>query len=651
MDRVTCFPGGPRSARSVLLVAGLSLLMCLFASAYARASLVQQEKLTAAEGAKARFGFGVAVSADGNTALVGARNGNSAGEGVWVFVREGTSWTRQAALNVAPEGGFEPCRGEGECDFAGSVALSADGDTALVGDPLAAGRRGLVFVFTRSGSTWTRQPVALGPAEEAGSGYFGRSVALSSDGTVAVVGGPGDRPGGSAWVFTRSSENWTERLKLADPAHHGGDHFGRSVGIAQDGTRVLIGSPGDQHGLGAAWVFSPFSSGTHEAVKLTGGGEGGKARFGAQVAVSADGATALIAGSADEEGEGAAWVFARTGSSWAQQGAKLTLPGVEAGSKAGFGVALSGDGKTALLGAPRDNLYRGSAWIFRRAGASWTQGEELIAGGERGRAWFGASAALSENGRTALVSGYRDHARDGAAWVFEDNSELIEEPTTEPPVESTTGKGPAGTAGIVTQPALGGVLSSKTTTLPPPTLAVNCNLVPLSGRVLVKLPGSKKFILLTGAIQVPMGTIVDARHGKLTLTTARPHGGTQTVTFYEGMFRITQKHSGQAVATLVGGNFKLCPTAAERRHLARTSATRRSRRRTVRKLWAEGHGSYSTKGNYATGAVLGTRWLTEDRCEGTLIRVLTDKVSVRDLVKHRRHTVRAGHSYLAKAPG
>jgi hypothetical protein len=70
----------------------------------------------------------------------------------------------------------------------------------------------------------------------------------------------------------------------------------------------------------------------------------------------------------------------------------------------------------------------------------------------------------------------------------------------------------------------------------------------------------------------------------------------------------------------------------------------------VRKLWSEGHGKYSTKGNYAAGAVLGTRWLTEDLCEGTLIRVVTDRVAVTNFVNHRHLTVRAGHSYFAKAP-
>ena len=101
------------------------------------------------------------------------------------------------------------------------------------------------------------------------------------------------------------------------------------------------------------------------------------------------------------------------------------------------------------------------------------------------------------------------------------------------------------------------------------------------------------------------------------------------------------------VSILAGGSFASCKAKGARSGAARTSATHK---RPVRKLWAEGHGSYSTKGNYATGAVLGTRWLTEDLCDGTLIRVLIDKVSVTNLLTHKRLTVRAGHSYFAKAP-
>jgi hypothetical protein len=187
----------------------------------------------------------------------------------------------------------------------------------------------------------------------------------------------------------------------------------------------------------------------------------------------------------------------------------------------------------------------------------------------------------------------------------------------------------------------------------PPKLAVSGNLAPVSGRVLVKLPGSSTFVALESLEQVPFGTVIDATHGKVTVTTVGPHGALQTMTFFEGEFKLTQARNGMVTATLTGGNFSVCPTARERSHIARASASGASHasgKHVVRKLWAEGHGSYTTKGNYAAGAVLGTRWLTEDLCDGTLIHVATDSVAVTNLVNHRHATVKAGHSYLAKAP-
>jgi hypothetical protein len=195
-----------------------------------------------------------------------------------------------------------------------------------------------------------------------------------------------------------------------------------------------------------------------------------------------------------------------------------------------------------------------------------------------------------------------------------------------------------------------GVLSAVAVVLPPPKLALTGNLTPVSGTVLVKLPGSSVFVALTTVRQIPFGTVVDATHGAVTVTTQALHGAIQTITFSEGEFTLTQRRNGLVVATLTGGDFSVCPTARERSHLARASSKHASGKHVVRKLWAEGHGSYSTKGNYAAGAVLGTRWLTEDLCDGTLIHVATDRVAVTNLVNHRHKTVKAGHSYLAKAP-
>jgi hypothetical protein len=220
-----------------------------------------------------------------------------------------------------------------------------------------------------------------------------------------------------------------------------------------------------------------------------------------------------------------------------------------------------------------------------------------------------------------------------------------------PPATKTPLPEPAGAGGQGANITAGtGVLASKTVVVPPPLLAVTGNLTPVSGTVFVKLPGSSIFIALTDTMQVPFGSIVDATNGKVTLTTVDSHGHTHTITYYGGEFIPTQLRNGLVLATLFGGDFSVCPTARERSHIARMSSTHSSRKHVVRKLWAEGHGHYSTKGNYAAGAVLGTRWLTVDLCEGTLIRVATDRVVVTNLVNHRHVTVKAGHSYLAKAP-
>ena len=194
------------------------------------------------------------------------------------------------------------------------------------------------------------------------------------------------------------------------------------------------------------------------------------------------------------------------------------------------------------------------------------------------------------------------------------------------------------------------MLFNQTVSVGPPTLSVSGNIAPVSGVVLVKLPGSSTFVPLTDLRQVPFGVIVDATHGTVAVTTVDRNGNSQTMTYYEGQFLLTQGRNGLVVATLSGGSFSGCPRPRKHRHRGHASNAHAARKRVVRKLWASGHGTYSTKGNYAAGAVLGTRWLTEDVCGGTLIRVLTDRVSVTNLVNHRHVTVKAGHSYLVKAP-
>ena len=293
--------------------------------------------------------------------------------------------------------------------FGWSVALSRDGNTALIGGPTD-DETGAAWVYTRSGSTWTQQGSKLTGSGRSGSGLFGWSVALSGDGNTALIGDPvDDDRAGAAWVFTRSGSTWTQQgSKLTGSGGSGSADFGSSVALSGDGSTALIGGPGDNGRVGAAWVYTRSgSTWTQQGSKLTGSGEIGNGEFGWSVALSGDGSTGLIGGRSDNGGVGAAWVFTRSGSTWTQQGSKLTGSGEIGNGLFGASVALSSDGGTALIGAPRDNATIGAAWVFTRSGSTWTQqGSKLTGAGGSGTGAAGWGVALSADGGTALVGGY-----------------------------------------------------------------------------------------------------------------------------------------------------------------------------------------------------------------------------------------------------
>ncbi|HEY2572196.1 MAG TPA: IPT/TIG domain-containing protein, partial [Solirubrobacteraceae bacterium] len=387
-------------------------------------------KLTAGdELGEGLLGTSVALSADGSTLLVGGpRDANADRGAAWVFVREGSSWVQQGSKLTGAEppkdeGEEEQCAEEspeeaGECAFGSSVALSADGNTALIGEPSATARPGSAWVFTRSGTAWTSSTVLPGEGVSVG-GRFGKSVALSADGQTALIGDPSaSSQRGNALVFKQGVAGWVLNATLADAELSRMAHFGRSVALSADGQTALIGGPSDTGYTGAAWVFTHgASSWSQQPGKLTGGGESGEARFGKSVALSGDGTTALIGGLNDAEGRGAVWAFTRSGSSFTQQGEKIT--GVaEREPRFGFSVALSGDGAIGLVGSPRAETT-GLVTVLTRSGSSWSAaGEQLAGSGEVGKGWLGAAVAVSQDGTVVGVGAPHDSARTGAAWVF-----------------------------------------------------------------------------------------------------------------------------------------------------------------------------------------------------------------------------------------
>jgi hypothetical protein len=180
------------------------------------------------------------------------------------------------------------------------------------------------------------------------------------------------------------------------------------------------------------------------------------------------------------------------------------------------------------------------------------------------------------------------------------------------------------------------------------------------GRVFVSLaPGTagagasvpgltgRSFVPLTGERQLPVGSMLDTRRGTVQLTSAaNARGSIQSGDFTAGVFQVLQSRRlrGLTDLTLVGGSFRACSART-----GRSAGAARLSSRAVRRLRGTARGRFRTRGRYSAATVRGTTWDTTDRCDGTLTRVGSGVVVVRDLRKRRNITLRTGKSYLAKA--
>jgi hypothetical protein len=181
------------------------------------------------------------------------------------------------------------------------------------------------------------------------------------------------------------------------------------------------------------------------------------------------------------------------------------------------------------------------------------------------------------------------------------------------------------------------------TPAPTPSLGKTVTAQTVKGTVLVKAPGASGFVALTSLASVPVGSTLDTRKGTVRLSSAAGGGAVQTGDFYDGLFVVKQKAASKPVTDLVltGGKFGSCPKAKR--------ATAAATAKTVRRLWGNGKGRFRTVGKHSAATVRGTVWLVEDRCDGTLTRVKSGSVSVRDLRRRRTVVVKAPRSYLARA--
>jgi FG-GAP repeat len=316
--------------------------------------------------------------------------------GVRAAAADGT-WSKQAVLTAANAAGR---------DFFGtSVAIS--GALAVVGADDVNNTHGVdngsgaAYVFAQSGTTWSEQAELTDPQEltdplAAEYDYFGYSVAIS--GSTVVVGAYGvDFNTGAAYVFAQSGTTWSEQAELTSPEPSEQDLFG--YGVAVSGSTAVVGANS------GTYVFA--RSGTSWAQQAT------LADTGDEVAIS--GSTVLANGDAGVD------VFTRSGTTWSQQ-AVLADPDPSPDDIFGNSIAISASGSTAVVGVEAlgsstgPATSPGMAYVFTRAGTTWSEQAELTGSGSVPQDYFGVSVAIS--GSTVVVGASGNGMLAGAAYVF-----------------------------------------------------------------------------------------------------------------------------------------------------------------------------------------------------------------------------------------
>ncbi|WP_171020126.1 integrin [Hydrogenophaga sp. 2FB] len=341
--------------------------------------------------------------------------------------------------------------------FGGVTVLSADGNTLAVSAPLedsdgnelnnALDESGAVYIFVRSGNTWVQQAYLKAPNLGLFDN-FGWSVALSADGNVLAVGAPSEdsndvtTPGddsfqdsGAVYVFTRSATVWTQRDYLKAGNIGAGDTFGTSIALAADGRTLAVGAPfenGDASSTstvpnemalaaGAVYVFARNQADiwTQKAY-LKASNAKQDAQFGTSVALSGDGHTlgvgAVYEASADGNqantsapAAGAVYTFGHDATgTWTQQ-AYLKASNIGAGDEFGQSVALSTNGSTLAVGAPKESgpgdamPLSGAVYVFEHSVGGWNQQALVRADNPHTQYRYGSRVALTGDGNTLAV--------------------------------------------------------------------------------------------------------------------------------------------------------------------------------------------------------------------------------------------------------
>ncbi len=382
-----------------------------------------------------QFGSSTAISADGNTALVGAFGEDSAAGRVYIFTRNGATWSSTPTTTFLDPGATANDL------FGFSVALSADGTVALIGAPGSSGYTGKVYVFTQSGGTWGVAPTVTFADPTTTSGdMFGYSVSTSANGSTELIGSPGyidplTGAEGRAYIYAQTSGQWTSTPVYTIKGGAGDRNLGNDVALSADGHTALVGDPqasGALNDIGVAIVFGNGSGAWAYAATLSDPVGAAYDYFGSNVALSGNGTTALASSAVTGNGAGAIYLYTQASGVWpTTPSVTFADPAATANDAFGESIALSTDASTLLAGAyssvgnTMPSGDTGVADVFRQTGGTWsTQPTLSLPDPGTSGASFGSSTALSSDGSTALVGAHGISTGLGHVYLYSSGVDL-----------------------------------------------------------------------------------------------------------------------------------------------------------------------------------------------------------------------------------
>jgi hypothetical protein len=402
-----------------LIVMAVVIVSFAFAGA-ARAGWLERQKLLASDGATDdEFGYSVSIS--GDYAIVGAylSDGNGVNSGsAYIFSPndiDPNNWVQQQKLLAS----------DGTTDDHFGYSVSISGDLAIVGangNDANGSNSGSAYIFKWDGASWSEQAKLLA-ADGAAGDEFGYSVSISGDYAIVGANRDDDKGGdsGSAYIFKRVDANWVQQAKLLAADGNAEDWFGGFVSISGD--FAIVGAMWDDdkgNMSGSAYIFKREGETWSQQARLLAADGAAEDWFGRVVSISGDYAIVGANGNDDNgSNSGSAYIFKREGETWSQQ-AKLLATDGDAQDFFGHSVSISGDyAIVAALGDDDKGNMSGSAYIFKRNGETWSQQAKMLASDGAAEDQFGMSVSIS--GDLAVVGTNLDDDkgnRSGSAYIF-----------------------------------------------------------------------------------------------------------------------------------------------------------------------------------------------------------------------------------------